>query len=86
MLAAPETIAASDRRARHAKAMGHEGVEPPPENTDKTGVLNQSGAESGALDAQKAELSPELAAVVEAWPKLPPAIRAGILAMIRAAE
>ena len=31
-------------------------------------------------------LSPDLAAVVDAWPSLPEAIRAGILAMVRAAE
>ena len=30
-------------------------------------------------------IDPDLAAVVEAWPKLPEAIKAGILAMIRAA-
>ena len=35
---------------------------------------------------QTARFSPDLAAVVEAWPKLPDAIRAGILAMVRAAE
>jgi hypothetical protein len=34
----------------------------------------------GALD-----LPPDLAAVVEAWPELPEAIRAAILAMVRAA-
>ena len=30
--------------------------------------------------------SAELAAVVDAWPKLPEAIKAGILAMVRAAD
>jgi hypothetical protein len=30
--------------------------------------------------------SPELALVVEAWPDLPDAVRAGILAMVRAAR
>jgi len=29
---------------------------------------------------------PDLAAVVEAWPELPDAIRAGILAMVKAAN
>ena len=29
---------------------------------------------------------PELAAVIAAWPELPPAIRAGIIAMIAAAS
>ena len=30
--------------------------------------------------------APDLAAVVEAWPRLPAAIRAGIIAMVRACE
>jgi hypothetical protein len=29
---------------------------------------------------------PDLAAVVAAWPELPPAVRAGILAMVKAAS
>jgi hypothetical protein len=31
-------------------------------------------------------IGPELREVVEAWPKLPEAIRAGILAMVRASS
>ena len=30
-------------------------------------------------------MAPDLAAIVDAWPELPEAIRAGILAMVRAA-
>ena len=56
------------------------------ENTGKTGVSDQSGAECGALAAREAPLDPELAAVVDAWPALPAAIKAGILATIRAAQ
>jgi hypothetical protein len=52
------------------------------QNTGKTGIPPQSGAESGAPGARKAPLDPELAAVVDAWPALPEAIKAGILAMI----
>lgn len=55
-------------------------------NKRKTGVSVQSGAECGALDSRRANFPPELAAVIEAWPKLPEAIRIGILAMIGAAE
>jgi hypothetical protein len=29
---------------------------------------------------------PDLAAVTEAWPNLPPAVRAGIVAMVKASE
>jgi hypothetical protein len=48
--------------------------------------LAQSGAECGALGAQNAPLDPDLAAVVDAWHKLPDAIKAGILAMVTAAR
>jgi hypothetical protein len=50
------------------------------------GVTEPSGTESGALDPQNAILDTELAAIVDVWPVLPEAIRAGILAMIRAAQ
>ena len=59
--------------------MGLRGLELPHENTEKKGGADQSGAESGA---QEAPLDPELAAVVDAWPALPEAIKAGILAMV----
>ena len=54
------------------------GLELRHENTGKTGVSDQSGAESGALGAQEAPLDPELAAVAA----LPEAIKTGILAMV----
>lgn len=46
----------------------------------------QSGAESGVLGAQNGPFDADLAAVVTAWPTLPAAIKAGILAMIGAAK
>ena len=55
------------------------------ENAGKAGVPVESGAESGALDARKAPDDPQLAEVIDAWPGLPDAVQAGILAMIRAA-
>jgi hypothetical protein len=48
-------------------------------------IAEQSGADSGALSAENRPLHPDLAAVGEAWPGLPAAIKAGILAMARAA-
>jgi hypothetical protein len=56
------------------------------ENADNSSGSAPSGAESGALGAPEAPLDPNLAAVVEAWPKLREPIKAGILAMIRATE
>ena len=44
----------------------------------------ESGAEYGALGAEKAQFDPDLAAVVDAWPMLPAAIKVGILATIQA--
>jgi len=66
--------------------MEDRGIELPLKSSGKTWVSDQSGAECGAVVARKADSDPGLAAVVEAWPKLPEAIRADILAMIRAAE
>lgn len=45
-----------------------------------------SGAKSGALGAPEAPIDPDLAMIIEAWPTLPESIKAGIVAMIRAAE
>jgi hypothetical protein len=62
------------------------GVEPPPENAGKTGGPPESGAKCGALGAREAPTDPDLSAVVTAWPKLTPATRAAIVAMIGAAK
>ena len=43
------------------------------------------GPESGPLQDETAHFPPDLSVVVEAWPTLPEAVRAGILAMVRAA-
>lgn len=65
--------------------MGDEGLESNPKSSRNDRVGNQGGAESGALGAREAPLDPQLAAVARAWPTLPEPIKAGILAMIRAA-
>jgi hypothetical protein len=43
------------------------------------------GADAGALETKTAQHGPDLQAVIDAWQYLPEAIRAGILAMVRAA-
>jgi hypothetical protein len=67
--------------------MGDTGLE---HTTNSLGNLHggsQSGAESGAvLPSATASLSPELWEIVEAWTKLPPAVTAGIVAMVRASK
>ncbi|HEX5102184.1 MAG TPA: hypothetical protein VFV87_00125 [Pirellulaceae bacterium] len=62
------------------------GIEHCPKSSANSGDGGQSGAECGALGTQNAPLDPDLAAVVDAWPKLPEAIKAGILAMVTAAR
>ena len=69
--------------------MAGTGFELPPENTGITRASVPSGAESGALGAERAlaeaPSDPDLARLIEAWPALPEAIKAGILAMVAAA-
>ena len=68
--------------------MGPPGLEPPNVNPCNHSTLresaNQRAAESGAVDAESGDIDPELAAVVEAWPTLPKAVKAGIMAFIQA--
>ena len=66
--------------------MGDTGLEQSSKSSGNCGGRDQSGAESGARDAQYASIDPELAAVVDGWPTLSVAIKAGILAMVGAAK
>ncbi len=71
---------------RSLKNSGWGGIRTHSQNAVNLSGMGQSGAECGALVAQATPLAPDLAAVVDAWSKLPDAIRAGILAMIRAVQ
>ena len=73
--------------------MGLEGLEQPPKTPEETLVLDSGGAQSGALfDISGSEpppevapsepVDPQLAQLINAWPGLPEAIRAGIAAMV----
>jgi hypothetical protein len=64
--------------------MGDTRLELPQEYTGNQQVGYHSGADSGALAAQTTDQDPGLALVAKAWSKLPEAIKAGILAMVRA--
>jgi hypothetical protein len=81
----PQVIARQSFAATVNDPSGEDRIRTPPENAAVTGDSAPSGAESGAIEAREAILDPELTAVIDAWPVLPEAIRAGILAMIRAA-
>ncbi len=76
--------------------MGVTGLELPPETSGKSCDSDSRGNKSGNIpggdgsagdppSAPQTPDDPELAAVVEAWADLPDAVRAGILAMVRAA-
>ncbi len=68
--------------------MGLEGLEPPnvtKRNSNKLRDTEDSrGAESGAVETEKAPIDPDLARLIDAWPALPDALKTGIVAMVRA--
>jgi len=61
------------------------GFEPSKITLQKPQIPESPGAESGALSGQIRPDDADLAEVLRAWPGLPPVIKSGILAMIRAA-
>lgn len=73
--------------------MGAGGFEPPRESQQKTPASVSGGSKSGNIRGGSGSpaapvtppTDPELAAVVVAWPTIPQAVRAGIVAMVRAA-
>ena len=61
------------------------GFEHTANSSGNQGVMPQGGAESGALSGNSAPIDPDLAHIINRWPGLPAAIRAGITAMVKAA-
>ncbi len=66
--------------------MGVTGLEPLQIPSGNPGFPESRGTESGTLGAPEAVTDHDLAELVAAWPTLPPLIRAGVLALVRAAE
>lgn len=77
--------------------MGATGLEPSRDSGEKAGGSLSGGNKSGNKQADSGApahlpptpvpakpTDPELAAVVAAWPGLPPAIRAGVIALVNA--
>ena len=62
------------------------GIERTDKSPEKTTLSVDGGADSGALGGQSCPIDPALASLIGAWPTLPEPIKAGILAMIRAAR
>jgi hypothetical protein len=57
-----------------------------PENIGKTAVPADAGADAGAVETKTTHFPPDLQALIDAWPALPDAIRAGIVALVNAAR
>lgn len=55
------------------------------DSSGNTSFAGQGSAESGALGARLADLTPDLQEVISAWEALPGTTKVGILAMVRAA-
>jgi hypothetical protein len=49
-------------------------------------VTSHQGALAPNARPQAAQMAPDLAEIVDAWPELPEAIKAGILAMVKVAR
>jgi hypothetical protein len=66
----------------HGFRSGEGEIRTPVKTPAKTVLCSEGGAESGAL----ATTDPALGTLIDAWPALPEAIRAGILAMVKAGK
>ncbi len=75
-----------DAARRVTKRWTDEGLETTSKTPGKTQGADRCGAKSGAVGAHVGPVDPQLASVVDAWPRLPEPVKAGILAMIRPAE
>ena len=65
------------------------GLEHSAQTPRKEAISDQGGAESGAPDAPNALRRPNdpgLRRIIDAWPDLPKPLKAGIVAMVRAAQ
>lgn len=82
---------ANRRGLVHFGGMGSPGLERTPKTAGNTPVSDTGGSKSGnigagpGMDTPPTPTDPALASVVAAWPHLPPALRAGIVAMVQAA-
>jgi hypothetical protein len=63
-------------------AVPPQGLEPLADSPENNTVPRRRGAQSGAPDAVTPTIDPALAALLDAWPALPAAVRAGIVVMV----
>lgn len=76
----PEVDGPADRK----KQMGGTGLEPPCEIAGQSDFFRMGDADSDAIRIEQARADRELTALLEAWPALPAAIKAAIVALVRA--
>jgi len=68
------------------QSVGDTGFEHLAPNPSKTVIPDSDGAKCGALGAQLALNDPDLAELIRCWADLSEAVRACVLALVRAAE
>lgn len=85
------TLTGSRRLQAAFKKWAIQGPNTPPLLAEKPHVAGSGGSNSGNIPAPSGgspdaptPADPDLSAVVAAWPDLPPAIRAGVLALVKA--
>jgi hypothetical protein len=62
------------------------GIETPVISPEKTPLSAEGGAESGAPAVPTRPIDPALATLIDAWETLPDVVRAGIVALVNAAQ
>jgi hypothetical protein len=65
--------------------MGRVGHEHPPLTAPKTAISTEGGAKSDALNGDFSQNDADLAAIVRAWPTLPPDVKKQIIALAQSA-
>jgi hypothetical protein len=66
------------------ESMGDTGLEHIQKSPEKQTIASLAGAESGAvLPSDPASMPPALTEIIDTWSRLPAAVQAGILAIVR---
>jgi len=62
--------------------MGDKGLEPCPKSPDKTHIPKQGSSECGAPRAKSIETDPNLARIIELWPRLTEPLRRSLVLLV----